>query len=110
APAAEHEQLAIVRIALERLLHHQRQPVKALAHVGVASRQPYLRPVRDRDRHRRLPIRAAITAEIVAASTAPLIRSRAPVASSTSIRPQDGAIAGLAAALSSGAIVTVAKL
>src|SRR5215472_4149210 len=36
APAAEHEQMASVWIALERLLHQQRQPVEALAHV-VAS-------------------------------------------------------------------------
>jgi len=31
APAAEHEQMAIVRIALERLLYQQSQAVEALA-------------------------------------------------------------------------------
>src|ERR1700738_4786754 len=31
-PAAEHEQMAIVRIALQRLLYQQRQAVEALAH------------------------------------------------------------------------------
>src|SRR5216684_6910871 len=90
--------MAIVGIALERLLYQQRQAIEALAHVGVASRQPHPRPARDRDCHRRLPVRAAITAETVAASTAPLIRSRVPVASSISISPRGVAIGGLAAA------------
>src|ERR671931_288231 len=35
APAAEHEQMASVWIALERFLHQQRQPVETLAHVGM---------------------------------------------------------------------------
>src|SRR4051812_14400360 len=98
APAAEHEQVAVVRITLERLLYQQRQPVEAFAHIGVAGRQPHPRPARDRDGHRRLPVRAEIAADIAAASTAPLIRIRAPVASSISIRPW-GAIAALAATL-----------
>src|ERR1700704_6807728 len=34
APAPEHEQMAVVGIALERLLHQYRQAVEALAHVG----------------------------------------------------------------------------
>src|ERR1700704_6477603 len=33
APAAEHEQMATVRIALELLLNQERKPVKTLAHV-----------------------------------------------------------------------------
>src|SRR5262249_52669374 len=37
-PAPEHEQMPAMRIALERLRHHQRQAIKALAHVGVATR------------------------------------------------------------------------
>src|ERR1700745_4102426 len=68
APAAEHKQVAIMRVALERLLYQQRQAVEALAHVGVAGRQPHPRSARDRNRHRRRPIRAAITAETVATS------------------------------------------
>jgi hypothetical protein len=40
APAtpAEHEQMATVRVALERLLDQKRQAIKALAHIGVACR------------------------------------------------------------------------
>src|SRR5437660_5595731 len=109
APPAEHKQLAIMSIALERLLHQQCQAVEALAHVGVAGRQPHPRSARDRNRHRRRPVRAAITAETVATSAAPLIRSRAPLASSISISPRDATIAGLAATPGSGAIVTAAK-
>jgi len=79
APAAEHKQMAIVRVALERLLHQQRQPVEALAHVGVAGRQPHPRPSRQRDHRRRPPLASvAIVVVSVAASTAPLIRSRDP--------------------------------
>ena len=54
APAAEHEQMPAVRIAPERLLHQQRQAVKALAHVGVAGRQPHPHAARNRDHRRRL--------------------------------------------------------
>src|SRR5262245_51501891 len=102
--------MASVRIALERLLHQQRQAVEAFAHVGMASRQPHPRPTRDRDRHRpRRPVNAPSAAETIAASTAPLIRSRAPLASSISITPWEVAITGLAATSGSGAIVTAAK-
>src|SRR5260370_38181772 len=79
--------MSIVGIALEQLLYQQRQAVEALAHVGVASCQPHSRSARDRDRHRRLPVRAVSAAETIPASTAPLIRSRAPLASSISISP-----------------------
>ena len=48
----KHEQVAAVRIALQHLLHHQRQARKAFAHVRVAGRQPDLHATRDRD-HRR---------------------------------------------------------
>ena len=40
APAAEHEQMATVRITLQRLLHQQRKAVKAPAHVGVMIPRP----------------------------------------------------------------------
>ena len=58
ATAAEHEQMAAVRIALELLLDQQRQAVEALAHVGVAGRQPHPHAARDRDHRRRLPASA----------------------------------------------------
>jgi hypothetical protein len=44
--------MAVVRIALERLLHQQRQAVEALAHVGVAGRQPNLYAARQGTRWR----------------------------------------------------------
>jgi hypothetical protein len=65
--------------------YQQRQAVEALAHVGVAGRQPHLHVTRKRD-HQRLAFASAVTiASIVEASTGPVIRSRAPVANSTSI-------------------------
>ena len=41
APTAEDKQMAAMRIALQRLLDDQRKPVEALAHVGMARRQPH---------------------------------------------------------------------
>src|SRR5690606_18718303 len=52
APAAEDEQIAPVRIALQLLLHGQRQTIEAFAHVGVAGRNPDLHALWNRD-HRR---------------------------------------------------------
>src|SRR3974377_578709 len=78
--------MAVVRIALERLLHQQRQPVEALAHIGVAGRQPNLYPARNRD-HRCPPL-LAITASAAASSaesTAPGTPIRDPFANSISI-------------------------
>src|SRR6516165_9718508 len=67
--------MASVWIALERLLHQQRQAVEALAHVGVAGCQPYPRPSRQRDHRRRPPpASVAIAVVSVAASTTPLYR------------------------------------
>src|ERR1700687_6238889 len=40
AAPTEHEQMPTVRITLECLLYQQGQTIKALAHVGVAGRQP----------------------------------------------------------------------
>src|SRR5262249_50487180 len=85
APAAEHEQMAAVGIALERLLHQHRQPIEALAHVGVTGRQPHLYPARHRD-HRDLAFASTVTSALtVEASTDPIRRIRAPVANSISI-------------------------
>src|SRR5678815_1330807 len=80
--------MTLMGIALELLLHQQRQPVEALAHVRVPSREPHPRAWRRSDHERRLPSAiAAITADSIAQSTAPLIRIRAPLANSISISP-----------------------
>ena len=81
----------------------QRQAVEALAHVGVAGRQPYLRAARNRDHRRSAFASAAITARTIEASTGPAIRSRAPAANSSSIAP------GVVGAPGPGAIVTGAN-
>src|SRR3974390_3413113 len=107
APAAKDEQMTVVWIALERLLHQQCQAVEALAHVGMAGGQPYLHPARNRD-HRRRPLLAstATVAPSVAGSTAPLIRIRVPFVNSTSISPA----VDNAAAAGSAAICTAANV
>src|SRR4051794_2117896 len=88
APATEDEQMPIVRIAPERLLHHQRQTIKTFAHVGMACRQPHSRSARDRDHRRPLPFTSAfISADTVGTSTAPVIRIRPPLANSISMTP-----------------------
>jgi hypothetical protein len=109
APAAEDEQVPAMRIALEGLLNQQRQPVEALAHVGVAGRKPHPRSARDRDHRRRLPaVSAPISADTVAGSAAPAIRNRVPLANSTSITPEATA-ANPACGANSGTIRTAAK-
>ena len=75
--------MARVRVALEHLLHLEREPVHALAHVGAAGGQPDPRPARERD-HR--PASARSAAATTAGSAGPVIRTRSPPASSTSIR------------------------
>src|SRR5208282_1069954 len=88
AAPTEHEQMPAVRIPLERLLHQQRQAIKTLAHVGMASRQPNPRAAWGRDHHRRLPFASAfIRADTVEASTGPEIRIRPPPANSISMTP-----------------------
>src|SRR5215470_9855385 len=95
APAAEHEQMPIVRIAPERLLHQQCQAIKSFAHVGMAGCQPDPRAARDRNHRRRLPCASAfISADTVRASTGPVIRIRPPVANSISIEPAGSGTAG----------------
>src|SRR5215216_191232 len=110
APAAEHEQMATVRITLELLLHQQRQSIKTLAHVRMAARQPNPHAARDRDHRRRSPpISAAIVADTVATSTEPVIRSRAPVANSISITPQVTASGGASVATATAANAGTAR-
>src|ERR1700733_10349505 len=55
AAAAEYEQVAGVGVALERLLHQQRQAIKAFAHIGMAARQPNLHPGGESPHRRRPP-------------------------------------------------------
>src|SRR5580704_1656869 len=84
APPAEHEQMAVVGIALEGLLHQHRQAIEAFAHVGVPGRQPHLRAARNRD-HRRRAFASTVTIALTAeASTGPANRIRAPLANSIS--------------------------
>src|SRR3546814_9332256 len=82
AAAAEAEQMAAQRIPPQHLLHLQGQRWEALAHIGVAGRQPHPHARGNRD-HRRRPSAIAATAAVrVASSTAPVIRNRAPLANS----------------------------
>src|SRR4051812_31187649 len=71
--AAKNVQIAGVRVAAERLLHLQRQPVHTFAHVGPADRQPHPNPRGNRD-HRRS--RTSSTSRSVAAWTPSLTRTR----------------------------------
>src|SRR5262249_43903797 len=81
APPTKDEQMAVVRIALEGLLHQQGETIEPLAHVGVAARQPYLHAARHLD-HRRRPAfaRIVIMALTSEGSVGPVIRSREPFA------------------------------
>src|SRR5271165_6283710 len=66
-----------MRIALEPLLHNERQRAEPLAHVGVPGRKPYPSPARKRDhRQRSRADSAPITLANVAASGAPSIVMR----------------------------------
>src|SRR5262245_14308373 len=88
ATPTEAKQMAAEWIALQNLLHLQRQRRKALPHVGVAGRKPHPHARRKRD-HRCRPSASAATAAFrVAASTVPVIRIRAPAANSISMAPQ----------------------
>src|SRR3954469_17632482 len=106
APAPEDKKMARVRIALERLLHQERQPVHALAHVGAAGGKPDPCPTRERG-HR--PTRARSAAATTAGSTAPEIRSRSPRASSISISPEKAGTASATDGGVAGVISTAAK-
>src|SRR5215218_156602 len=81
--AAKNVQIAGVRVAAECLLHLQRQPVHALAHVGPADRQPHPYARGDRD-HRRS--RTSSTSRSVAAWTPSPTHRRWPPANTISIR------------------------
>src|SRR3954464_4855699 len=91
-------------ITPQRLLNHERQAIEALAHVGVAGRQPDPRSIRHRDHRRRLTFASAF-----GASTAPVIRIRPPAANSISITPALSATGGANADSGSGVIATGLK-
>jgi hypothetical protein len=94
-----------MRVALELLLHQQCQPVEPFAHVRVAGCQPYSQIRLQRDHDRAPVVNAVIAADTVAASTAPVIRTRATRPNSISIIPTAAADAPVA-----GAIATAANL
>src|SRR5262245_38693840 len=80
--------MPLVRIMLKLLLHQHRHTIEALAHIGVAGRQPNPRTRRDWDHRRRLFFaRALSSADTVAESTEPVMRIRPPVANSISTVP-----------------------
>src|SRR5204863_5535615 len=82
ALAAEHVEIAVMRIALQRLLHLDRQAVHAAPHIGVPDRQPYPHTRGNRD-HRRAS--ALTTAAARFAGIEPGIRTTIFPANSTSI-------------------------
>src|SRR3546814_10001121 len=83
APAAEHEQMAREGIVPQRFLDLPGQAVEALAHVGLAGRQPHPDTARDRD-HRWPSARSTCASAV--ASTGGIKRTRMPSGSSISIR------------------------
>jgi hypothetical protein len=86
--SAEHEQVAAMGIALQVLLHEQRQPLHPLPHVGVAHRDPNPRARRD---HRS----AISTADAKAGDAEAAMLTRPLPGSSTTIATKgDGAPPG----------------
>src|SRR5215213_7321247 len=87
AAASEDVEIACMRIALQALLNTQSQALHAAAHVRVAGRDPDPDAAGNRDHRVRPSANAATAAFSVDASTAPVIRIRAPAANSISIAP-----------------------
>src|SRR6266508_1187259 len=103
------EQAAIVGITLERLLYQQRQAVEALAHVGVAGRQPHPHAARDRD-HRPNPSSASASATARAGATPSGKRITRPLRGTASITVPKPALPAVTATASfPGAIATGTK-
>src|SRR5580693_1941479 len=86
AAPTKHEQMAVMRIALELLLYQEGEAVEALAHVGVTGCQPNMHPVRNRDHRRRSS--TSITRPNASASKSPSTRMRRPYPSSMRIEPE----------------------
>src|SRR3546814_14098414 len=86
--------MAAQRIPPQHLLHLQGKRWEALAHIGVAGRQPHPHARGNRD-HRRRPSASAATAAVsVAWSIEPVIRIRVPLANSISMAPPPAGPAG----------------
>src|SRR5947209_3575160 len=102
--AAEHIEIAGVRIALQHLLHLDRQAVHAAPHIGVPDRQPYPHSRGNRD-HRRAT--ALTTAAANSAEIEPGIRTTIFPANSTSIAgsPQNRELSPPVATELSGAAI-----
>src|SRR5208283_4013049 len=101
----EDPQIAGMRIALEPLLHHERQRAEPLAHIRVPGRKPHPSPARKRDHlQRSRAVSAPITFASVAESGAPSIVRRTCSPKATVIEhdgaggggAQIGAVAGAA--------------
>src|SRR6202011_3408037 len=80
--ASEHVKIARMWVAAQPLLHLQRQPVHAFAHVGPTDWQPHSSPARNRDQRR---ASAWTTAAAKSGDTEAAIRIRAFPANSISI-------------------------
>src|SRR5207244_11085781 len=100
--APEDVKIARMRVAAQPLLHLQRQPVHAFAHVGPTDCQPHSNPARNRD-HR--PASASTTAAAKAGDTEAGIRTRALPANSIS----NAGTGGMATPSPAGATSTRAK-
>src|SRR5208282_244256 len=84
ATAAKDEQIAVVRVALQCLLHEKRKAWKSASHVGMARGKPNAHVAWNRDHRRSSTVRTRARA---AASTPLSTITRRPCVSTISIRP-----------------------
>src|SRR5689334_24083383 len=105
APPTKAKQMPAQRIAAQHFLHLQRQTRKTLPHIRVSGRQPNPYAGRNGNHRRRLFFPSTfISADTVAATAEPVIRSRVPSANSISIT-----LDGAAETRSSGVTATAAN-
>src|SRR6516165_9584941 len=103
AATAKDEQMAAMRIVLQRLLHHQRKPVEPFAHVGVPCRQPHPHARRDWNHRGNSALTTRASDD---ASTSDPTTIRSPLLSTISIRPTWLCVATAPAAVPASATVT----
>src|SRR3984957_1798423 len=103
----EDEHIASKWITTQPLLHQQCQTLHALAHIGVAGRDPDPHACRDRD-HRRS--RTLSTRASAAASTPASTMTRQSFPTTITMRPLAGTAGTIGAADGSGATVAGTKL
>nr|CAJ30156.1 hypothetical protein mgI544 [Magnetospirillum gryphiswaldense MSR-1] len=104
APAPpEDEKITSMGIALQRLLHLQRQAVHAAPHVGAAHCQPDADIARNRDHRRSSTSR---TRRKAPASTSLSTRTNRPSPSSISIKPRRGAGSGVTGATAADGVTS----